>query len=208
MGKADPITALADKGYFNAEQLQRCSEDHIQTYVPPTYNRSKEAIPVRGYHLEDFTYHKGSDTYTCPEGHTLSTNGHWYKKVYVRSEQTKSTSYFKHYKTNKCLRCPVMHFCTVLKGGRVIERSEYAEALEGNNKRIKQHKEIYLRRQQIVEHPFGTIKRWWGYSYTLLKGLEKVSADLGLVYLCYNLKRVMNILSPKKMLLRLQMERI
>jgi hypothetical protein len=111
---------------------------------------------------------------------------------------------FKHYKTEKCLGCPAFHLCTVNKAGRLIERSEYAQAVDGNHKRIRQHKEIYLRRQQIVEHPFGTIKRWWGYSYTLMKGLKKVSADLGLVYLCYNLKRVMNILSPKKMLLRLQ----
>ncbi len=86
-----------------------------------------------------------------------------------------------------------------------LERSEYAEAVEQNQKRIQRHPEVYLRRQQIVEHPFGTIKRWWGYSYTLLKGIKKVGADLGLVYLCYNLKRVMNILTPGKMLQKLQL---
>src|SRR6478735_3963190 len=110
----------------------------------------------------------------------------------------------KHYKTNKCLQCPVRHLCTINPRGRLVERSEYADALEQNHKRIKQHPEIYLKRQQIVEHPFGTIKRWWGYSYTLLKGLQKVSADLGLVYLCYNLKRVMNILTVKRLLKKLQ----
>ena len=204
MDRAAPINALGDKGYFNAEQLHACKQDGIVTYVPPTYNRAQETIPVKGYHLEDFRYHPKSDTYTCPKGHTLTTNGHWYQKVYIRGEKTKSTSLFKHYKTNKCLKCPVMHLCTVLKGGRVIERSEYAEAVEANNKRLKEHKEIYLRRQQIVEHPFGTIKRWWGYSYTLLKGVKKVGADLGLVYLCYNLKRVMNILTVKTLMKKLQ----
>lgn len=202
--KEAPIVALADKGYFNAEQLDACRKDGVITYVPHTYNRAKDAIPVKGYHLEDFRYHPKADTYTCPEGHTLSTNGHWYIKVYNRSEKTKSSSRFKHYKTDKCLTCPAFHLCTAHKSGRVIERSQYAEALEQNNKRMRQHKGTYLRRQQIVEHPFGTIKRWWGYSYTLLKGLKKVGADLGLVYLCYNLKRAMNILTPKKMLTRLQ----
>jgi hypothetical protein len=76
--------------------------------------------------------------------------------------------------------------------------------VEENLRRIKEHKETYLRRQQIIEHAFGTIKRCWGYSYTLMKGLQKVSADLGLVYLCYNLKRVMNILTVEKMLKNLQ----
>lgn len=118
MSKADPITALADKGYFNAEQLQRCAEDHILTYVRQSYNRSEGAIPVKGYRAEDFVYHSKKDAYTCPEGHTLFTNGHWYKKVYVRSEQTKSTSYFEHYKTDKCLQCPAKHLCTVQKKGK------------------------------------------------------------------------------------------
>lgn len=204
LAQESPIVALADKGYFNAEQLHACKKDNVITYVPSTYNRSKDAIPVKGYHLADFRYHPNNDTYTCPQRHTLTSNGHWYIKVYNRSEKTKSYSRFKHYKTDKCLHCPVKHLCTVLKRGRVIERSEYAEAVEANNKRIKKHKDIYLRRQQIVEHPFGTIKRWWGYSYTLLKGLKKVSADLGLVYLCYNLKRVMNILSVKTMMKKLK----
>jgi transposase len=205
MHKDDPITALPDKGYFNAEQLQQCQESNILTYVPPTYNRAAESIPVKGYRIEDFIYHPTTDTYSCPEGHTLRGTGHWYKKEYIRSEKTRSSSLMKHYRTDKCLSCPAMHLCTVNPAGRLIERSQYAEAVEQNHKRLKLHPEVYLRRQQIVEHPFGTIKRWWGYSYTLLKGIKKVSADLGLVYLCYNLKRVMNILSPDKMLLKLQM---
>jgi radical SAM protein with 4Fe4S-binding SPASM domain len=198
------LTVLADKGYFNAEQLHACKKENVITYVPSTYNRSKDAIPVKGYHGENFRYHPKTDTYTCPQGHTLSTNGHWYIKMYARSEKTKSSSRFKHYKTEKCLTCPALSLCTVMKKGRVIERSEYAEAVEQNNKRFREHKDKYLRRQQIVEHPFGTIKRWWGYSYTLLKGLKKVGADLGLVYLCYNLKRVMNILSVGSMLRKLK----
>lgn len=204
ISKEDSLTALADKGYFNGEQLHSCKQDHILTYVPQTCNRAQEAIPVKGYRVEDFRYHPQSDSYTCPEGHTLTTNGRWYKKVYVRSEKTKSTSLLKHYKTNACLTCPVMHLCTVHKKGRVIERSQYAEAVEENNKRLQQHPELYLRRQQIVEHPFGTIKRWWGYTFTLMKGFTKVGADMGLIYLCYNLKRVINILTPKTMLKKLQ----
>lgn len=202
--KEDKLTALADKGYFNAEQLDACKNKGIITYVPQQGNQPHTGIPAPGFRGEDFRYHPKTDTYTCPEGHTLTTNGHWYKKVYIRSGKTKSTSLFKHYKTDKCLQCPSFHLCTANKSGRLIERGEYAEAVEQNLRRVKIHKEKYLRRQQIVEHPFGTIKRMWGYSYTLMKGIKKVSADLGLVYLCYNLKRVMNLLSPKKLLQKLK----
>ena len=207
IAKGKPLTALADKGYFNAEQLHSCKQDGIITYVPQQGNQPHSGIPAKGYRGDDFVYHKRTDSYTCPQGHTLSTNGQWYKKTYIRNEKEKSTSLVKHYKTGACLQCPAMHLCTVNKKGRMIERSQYAEVVEENLRRVREHKDRYLRRQQIVEHPFGTIKRMWGYSYTLMKGIQKVSTDLGLVYLCYNLKRVMNILTPDKMLQKLQMVR-
>lgn len=204
LSKDAKLAALADKGYFNAEQLHACKHDGIITYVPLQGNQPHCGIPAQGYRGEDFVYHKKTDTYTCPEGHTLLSNAQWYKKTYIRNEKEKSTSLVKHYKTPACLQCPVMYLCTVNKKGRMLERSQYADEVEENLKRVREHKETYLRRQQIVEHPFGTIKRWWGYSYTLLKGLKKVGADLGLIYLCYNLKRVMNILTVKTLVKKLQ----
>jgi transposase len=204
LGREDKLTALADKGYFNSEQLHACNRDNILTYVPGQGNQPHVGIPAPGYRGEDFIYHRKTDTYTCPQRHTLWSNNHWYKKVYTRSEKTKSYYLFKHYRTNACLQCPCLHLCTVNKSGRLIERGEYAEAVEQNLKRVKDHKDKYLRRQQIVEHAFGTIKRAWGYTYTLLKGLQKADADLGLVYLCYNLKRVINILTVEKLLKKLQ----
>lgn len=56
----------------------------------------------------------------------------------------------------------------------------------------------------IVEHPFGTIKRNWGYDYVLVKGLNKVDGEFGLIFLCYNLKRVINILGVKELIYRLK----
>lgn len=202
------ISVLADRGYFNSEQLHACRADHIITYVPLQGNQQHSGIPVKGFRGEDFIYHKKWDSYTCPQGHVLTTNGQWYIKKYMSRDgkgEQKFAYLMKHYKTDQCLKCPVMHLCTTNKKGRLMERSQYAEAVEENLRRVKSHKDRYLRRQQIVEHAFGTIKRGWGYGFTLLKGLKKVSADMGLVYLCYNLKRVMNILTPQKMLQKLQL---
>lgn len=207
LAREDPLTALADRGYFNGEQLHGCQQSGIVSYVPQQGNQQHSGIPAPGYTGEDFRYHPKSDTYTCPEGHTLTTNGKWYIKDRIR-KGGKYAYLVKHYKTDRCLSCPVKHLCTMNKAGRLIERSQYAEAVEENLKRVREHKERYLRRQQIVEHPFGTIKRAWGYTYTLLKGLAKVGADLGLIYLCYNLKRVMNILTPKTMLRKLKAARV
>lgn len=88
--------------------------------------------------------------------------------------------------------------------GRAIERSEYEDYVVANAARVKANKEKYRRRQAIVEHPFGTIKRQWGYDHTLLKGKEKVSADFALIFTAYNLRRAMSILGVKELLKRLK----
>ncbi|RCX06873.1 DDE family transposase, partial [Anaerobacterium chartisolvens] len=59
-------------------------------------------------------------------------------------------------------------------------------------------------RQTIVEHPFGTIKRGWGFSYFLTRGIESVKTETCLAFLAYNLKRVINIVGTKEILKRLK----
>ncbi len=60
---------------------------------------------------------------------------------------------------------------------------------------VKEKEQIYKRRQAIVEHPYGTIKRQWGFSYVLTKnGKNRASADVGFMFIAYNLRRIVNIL--------------
>ena len=59
------------------------------------------------------------------------------------------TTKVKHYKTTSCGDCPVKDFCTSNKGGRPIERSEHAEAVEVNAIRVDKNYEVYQKRQQI-----------------------------------------------------------
>ena len=64
-------------------------------------------------------------------------------------------------------------------------------------------KEKYRKRQEMVEHPFGIVKRQWGYDHVLMKGIDKVEAESNLIFLCYNLKRVIKILGFKEFMKRL-----
>ncbi len=185
----DTITVLADKGYHNKEQISSCMAEHITTYVAvPEVPRNSE-IPTSDYYGEKFMYNKKEDTYKCPQGHLMKTNGSIYKRKYEQS-----VTQMKHYKTPNCKLCPARRYCTSSPTGRVIERSEYTTAAEENTKRVKKHPEIYAARQQIIEHIFGTIKRQWGYDHILLKGLRKNDGEFGLIYLVYNLRRIINIL--------------
>lgn len=101
--------------------------------------------------------------------------------------------------------CSVKHLCTArASGGREIDRSEYADAVEENTKRYKANKELYRKRQEINEHIFGTIKRQWGYNHTNLKGLEKVNGEMALIMTVYNMKRTINILGMEKLLKKIK----
>jgi hypothetical protein len=56
---------------------------------------------------------------------------------------------------------------------------------------------VYLRRQAIVEHPYGIIKRQWGFYYIMTKKtIKRASADVGLMAVAFNLCRIFNILDP------------
>ncbi len=172
----ESISVLADKGYHNGEQIAGCVEENITTYVSPPNVPRNSPVPTPDYYGANFRYNRNKDTYTCPEGHVMKTNGHWYNRKYDQS-----VTRVKHYKTPKCRTCPALSFCTTHPKGRVIERSEYAGAVEKNNKRVKNNTAIYSKRQQIIEHVFGTIKRQWGYDHILLKGLRKNDGEFGLI---------------------------
>ena len=98
-----------------------------------------------------------------------------------------------------CKTCPLKSQCTKLPK-RIIQRSEYQDAVDINDNNIKQNPKYYKRRQAICEHPFGTLKRHWGYTHTLLKGLQKVNGEINLIMFCYNFMRTKNILGFEKML--------
>lgn len=184
------LTTISDKGYHNGRELQTCKDNNITTIcAQQEIVNSNEKGTTPEYLVTKFIYNKEQDTYTCPQGETLYTTGTWHKK-------TSANSYnFKKYRTPKCKECPVKNLCTGrVKGGREIDRSEFAEAVEQNNERYKNNAALYRTRQEINEHIFGTIKRKWGYNHTNLKGLEKVNGEFALIMTVYNMKRAMNIL--------------
>lgn len=145
--------------------------------------------PDPAFNIEHFIYNKRSDTYTCPARKRLNTNGQWYIKT-----RRNSSTRVNHYKTPACKTCKLIELCTKNPSGRVIERSEYAELIERNKKNIEDFPHIYKLRQQIVEHPYGTIKRQWDFSYIMTKQfLERASADVGLIFTAYNFRRLISL---------------
>jgi transposase len=198
----ETYTALVDKGYYNGREITQCKDHNITTIVAqPAQGKSNENGTQPEYFVSKFVYNIQTDTYTCPQGKTLKTTGRWHKK----SGRTEQSGYqFKKYRTPSCKECPVKDLCTSRKGGREIDRSQYADAVEENNKRYQENSQLYRTRQEINEHIFGTIKRQWGYNHTNLTGLEKVNGEHSLIMLVYNIKRTMNILGIPDLIDKIQ----
>jgi transposase len=200
--EVETLTSLNDKGYHNGRQIQQCTDANIITIVAcPTLVNTNEKGTTPAYMVDKFVYNKETDTYTCPQGETLITTGTWHEKKTVDKVHYK----FKKYTTRACKDCPVQKLCTAKADGRrAIDRSEFADAVEANNKRYLENYPLYRKRQEINEHIFGTIKRQWGFNHTNLRGLEKVNGEHSLIMLVYNIKRTMNILGVSDLIQRLQ----
>lgn len=196
------FTALVDKGYHNGREIETCKNNNITTIVAqPNQGKSNENGTQPNYLVSKFIYNKEENTYICPQGETLTTTGRWHKKT----RDSENTSYlFQKYRTPACKTCPVKQLCTSRTGGREIDRSQYADAVEENNKRYKENQQLYRKRQEINEHIFGTIKRQWGYNHTNLIGLEKVNGEHSLIMLVYNIKRTINILGVPDLIAKLK----
>ncbi len=197
--KEQTIMILADKGYHTGAELQQCQGDHMITYVAYKEQPSVKHI-ANEFLAESFDYDKATDTYRCPAGAILTSLGTWHNK---KGEAHETSYRFKTYRTDACKKCLLKDRCTKLPK-RIIQRSEYGDAVDTNDNNIKQNPQYYKRRQAICEHPFGTIKRHWGYTHTLLKGLQKVNGEMNLIMFCYNFMRTKNIIGYDKMLLAIQ----
>lgn len=189
----EQMNTLTDKGYTTAKHLEICTDNGITPYSSPKEHSSQH----NGlFAMVDFGYDRETDSYTCPGGQILATNGTVYDKAGHK---------VKHYKNRQaCKVCPVRDLCTKNKNGRFIERSIHQEALEENQKRVEENPEYYRLRQQITEHQFGTLKRQWGFTHTLMRGKPNVLSEVNLIMICYNLKRIMSILDPKDLKNRLK----
>jgi len=193
--KQDQLMVLADKGYHTGAELPECQQENMITHVAYKEQPSVKHI-ANGFLAESFNYDILTDTYTCPAGAVLTSLGTWHNK---KGEAGETSYRFKTYRTNACKTCALKNQCTKLPK-RIIQRSEYQDAVDINDNNIKQNPQYYKRRQAICEHPFGSIKRHWGYTHTLLKGLQKVNGEMNLIMFCYNFMRTKNILGFEKML--------
>jgi len=179
--EANKLDVVADRGYFNGEEILACDEAGITVTLPKPLTSGSKAKGRFG--KQDFVYLAEDDVYRCPAGERL---------VYHYTNVEKGRT-LRRYWTNACQSCAIKDQCTTGKERR-ITRWEHEHVLEAVERRLDEHPEKMRERRETVEHPFGTIKSWMGSTHFQMKTLKRVSIEMALHVLAYNLKRVMNIM--------------
>ena len=179
---------LADAGYYNAAEVDRCVEQGLTPYIPKSDTSANSARGLYG--KSRFRYEANKDVYVCPAGGELT---HRFNTYELGRE-------LRYYRAKGCKDCALKPQCTRNKGNRTITREENEHLMEAMAARMKAQPGKFKLRKTLAEHPFGTIKRWFGYTHFLLKGLAKVRTEWSLTTLAYNLKRVLNLVSFEKLM--------
>jgi transposase len=179
---------LADKGYYNAAEVSRCVEAGITPYIPKadTSANTKQGL----FGKSRFRYDATKDVYVCPAGAELT----------YRFATYELGRGLRYYRASGCKACALKSRCTRNKANRTISREDNEALMEAMAARLQAQPKKFTLRKQLAEHPFGTIKRWFGYTHFLLKGLEKVRTEWSLMTLIYNLKRVLKLVSLPKLM--------
>jgi len=179
---------VADAGYYNAAEVSRCAEQGITAYVPKA---DTSANTARGlYGKSRFRYDEKKDVYVCPAGAELT----------YRFATYELGRELRYYRASGCKTCALKKQCTRNKANRTITREANEALMEAMAARMKAQPWKFKLRKTLAEHPFGTIKRWFGYTHFLMKGLGKVRCEWSLTTLAYNLKRVLNLVSFAKLM--------
>ena len=194
---------VADAGYHNESEIMEAEKDDaIDLYVPhPKDAKTKEKqgrgkkgkLPTKEYEKEHFQFDKERNIFICPEGKIL---------------EQRRTGVLKHgvkkirYQCKSCKECRAYNLCTSNKVGRTIEVSENYEKMKTFREKIQSElgKKIIEKRKELVEHPFGTIKRNFGFTFFMQSGIEEVKAEFNFIGFIYNFKRVINILGVETLI--------
>jgi len=205
----EKMAAMADTGFFVATDIAECMANGITAHVSSEYESVTFCLPStreEAGEAVDFS-NQGKNVYVrerniglCPMGNIL------YPRSY--RESTGSAVYSN---PKACRKCPHREHCKAYDRELKVKmpRAEFTKEYNVEDLYIRQityraDKALLRRRKEIVEHPFGTIKRSMDARYCLLRGIPKVTGEFALIFLAYNMKRAINILGVQPLVRYLQ----
>lgn len=183
----DHLTVLADRGYFRGEEILDCDRAGITALVPKPLTSGAKADGR--FDKRDFVYLPETDEYRCPAG----------QRAIRRFTRVEHGLTLHRYWSSACPKCPIKAQCTP-SSNRRITRWEHKAVLDRMQARLDCTPQASKLRRQTVEHTFGTLKAWMGATHFLTKTLPRVSTEMSLHVLAYNLKRAMQIFGVRPLM--------
>jgi transposase len=175
------LTNLADRGYYNSKEIAACEGSGVRCLVAkPKHGGPKKA---EGFNHEDFVYDREKDQYICPKGNRMRYTGN---KKHISGREYRAYANYAG-----CGKCQCKAECTTFRYREVL-RLQCQDILDEVEERTRKNKALYRKRQEIIEHVYGTIKAVWGYRQYLCRTLAKVAAETALTCLAYNMRRAFN----------------
>jgi hypothetical protein len=181
------LTVLADRGYYDGEQIRACEEAGIATLVPKPITSNSRA--EGRFDKRDFVYDTKRDEYRCPAG----------ERAIFRFNSTEKGMTIRKYWSSACPGCALQPRCTT-SNYRRIARWELEAVLDRMQRRLDRAPQTARLRRQTVEHVFGTFKAWMGSTHFLTRTLPRVRTEVSLQVLAYNMKRAMTIVGVAPLL--------
>jgi Transposase DDE domain len=169
------------------EEILACEQAGITPLVPKTQTSSSAAAGRFG--KQDFRYHADADAYRCPAGNVAPR----------RMSTVENGKTIHAYWSSACPACPLRANCTTSRYRR-LRRWGHEAVLDAMQTRLDEHPDAMRVRRQTVEHTFGTLKAWMGYTHFLTRTLPRVATEMSLQVLAYNMKRVMKILGVRPLM--------
>ena len=187
----DKLAVVADRGYYSGREIRACEQAGIEAYLPKPKTSGNKA---RGqFDRSEFHYKADDDEYECPAG----------ERLIYRFSRTEAGKEIRRYWSSACTACPIKSQCTTGQYRRV-GRWVHEAVVERAQARLDRQPDAMRVRRATVEHPFGTIKSWMGSTHFSMKTLPRVSTEMSLHVLAYNMKRVINLVGTRQLIAAIQ----
>ena len=180
MGKRK-LKAIADRGYYSGLVLKACEDEGVAALVPKPMTSNARA--EGRFDKTDFIYVARDDEYECPAG----------QRAVHRFSREEDGLLVGIYWSSACPSCPMKTRCTT-SAYRRIRRWEHEEVLDKVQQRLDRMPDAMTVRKRTIEHVFGTLKHWMGWTHFLTRGMQNVATEMSLSVLAYNFKRLLSIL--------------
>lgn len=186
-----PENIIADSAYGSEENYAYLEQEQIAgNYLKYNtfHQEQKSRYKPNPFAADQMPYDEAQNIFTCPNGKKL-----YYRATHRYRSENGFESQRQIYECEDCSQCPLKEKCTKAAGNRQISisfRLREFRAQACQNLTSEKGKRLRAQRSIDVETVFGRIKQDWGFRRFMLRGLEKVKTEWGLLCIAHNLAKL------------------